>query len=314
MRRIGVIGLGRRGWFHLERFRLRDDIQVAAVTDASAELREQARQSRWTVVDSIEALLAVKPLDGVLIACPPEQRDDLVPRCLQAGLHVCVEPPLAANVPQARRWLSLAERSQKTLQLAPWRRWDPQFATANSAVATGRLGILSAARLTVAEWTPLAGDALPDTNSHESAEAQFGPHGFDQLLQLMTADPTSIWARRLPDEDGFLAVIDFADGSFAEIDFRRRTRTGQSTGWVLEGNLGSYRQERIVTVSPDGELIDEPVPGRPESAQDELRSWFATATDTAEHRRAWQGVGLIRAVTLACDRGGPVRWDEVVGS
>jgi len=284
------------------------------VTDASPELREQARKSRWTVVDSAEALLAVKPLDGVLIACPPDERDDLVPRCLQAGLHVCVEAPLVGSVPLARRWLSLADRCQKTLQLAPWRRWDPQFATASSAVATGRLGIVGAARLTVAEWTPLSGDALPETSGGESPEAQFGPHGFDQLLQLLTADPTSIWARRLPDEDGFLTVIDFADGSFAQIDFRRRTRTGQSTGWVLEGSLGSYRQERIVTVSPDGELIDEPVPGRPESAQDELRNWFEPTTDAAERRRVWQAVGLIRAVTLACDRGGPVRWDEVVGS
>ncbi|HUQ69894.1 MAG TPA: hypothetical protein VM165_10245, partial [Planctomycetaceae bacterium] len=67
-------------------------------------------------------------------------------------------------------------------------------------------------------------------------------------------------------------------------------------------------------VSPDGELIDEPVPHQLESAQDDLRSWFEPTADAAERRRVWQAVGLIRAVTLACDRGGPVRWDEVVGS
>jgi hypothetical protein len=171
--------------------------------------------------------------------------------------------------------------------------------------------------LTVAEWTSLAGVGANPPVIPDLPEVQFGPHGFDQLLQLVPADPTSVWARRLPEEDGFLAVIDFADGSFGQIDFRRRSRTGQSSGWVLEGATGSYRGGRLITLSPDGELIDEPVAALPEPTVSDWKTWCdATPSPTREieSRRMWQTVGLIRAVTWACDRHAPVRWDEIAGS
>jgi predicted dehydrogenase len=314
---MGVIGLGRRGWYHLERFRLREDVVVAGVTDPAAELRDQARKSPWPVMETVEALLAVKPLDAVLVAGPPTERDAIIPRALQAGLHVWVEPPLAADVTQARQWLSLAERCRRGLAQVPWARWDPEFNSVLAANASGRLGTVHTLRLAIAEWTPLASPDKPMSAATELPEQQFGPHGFDQLLQLVPANPTKVWARRWPPEDGFLAVIEFANGVTAQIDFRRRSRTGQSTGWMLEGTAGSYRGGRVFTVSSDGELIDEPVPHQLAPSVDEWR----VATDPqsaprreAEQRRAWQTVALIRAVTVACERGTPVYWDELVGS
>jgi predicted dehydrogenase len=316
-RRIGLVGLGRRGWFHLERFRLRDDVQLVAVTDRLAERREAAKSAQWPVVDTVDALLATPQLEGVVLACPPEERGDLVERCLRAGLHVCLEPPIAENVLQARRLLSLADRCRRTLVLSPWQRWDPQFDAALTAVASGRLGSVRAVRLTIAEWSPWAGPNVPPGEVVPPPEEQFGPQGFDQLLTLAPVEPTSIWARRLSDEDGFLAVIDFADGAFAQIDFRRRTRTGDCSGWVLEGTQGSYRKGRIITVTPDGELVDEPVPAAVPVHDRDVLSWFDGARiGLAEpvSRRIWQAVALVRAVTWACWREGPVRWDEVVGS
>lgn len=315
-RRIGLIGLGRRGWFHLERLRLRDDVHLAVVTDANAERRDAARAAQLPVVNTVEELLATPQLDGVLLACPPEERGHLVERCLLAGLHVCLEPPIAENVLQARRLLALADRCHKTLVLTPWQRWDPQFDLAATAVASGRLGNIRAARLTIAEWSRWAGTSPPPMEPHIPPEAQFGPQGFDQLLTLVVAEPTAIWARRLSDEDGFLAVIDFADGAFAQIDFRRQTRTGYCSGWVLEGTQGSYRNGKIITVTPDGELVDEPV-APPTSSGESSHAWFDGARSglfEPAARRVWQAVALVRAVAWSGEREEPVRWDEVVGS
>lgn len=312
-----MIGLGPRGWFHLERLRLCDDAVVVAVSDSSPTLREQARGSNWPVVDTPAAVLATKPLDGVLITSPPEERGDIVARALQAGLHVCVEPPFAMDPSQARQWLSLADRYQRRLSLAPWSRWDGQFETALAAVVSGRLGQVHAIRISVAEWSPLVVKAGRPAGPDVPPERQFGPHGFDQLLQLTTAEPTSISARHLPHEDGFFATIDFDNGTVAQIDFRRRTRSGQTTGWVLEGDQASYRAGRLITVSADGELADEPIVSPPAAAVSEWRAMCDVTPSPArdaERRRMWQTIALTEAITRACHRRGPIRWDEIVGS
>ena len=52
-------------------------------------------------VSSVDELLDL-PLDAVAIATPVSTHFPLASRCLEAGLHVLVEKPLAATVAEAR--------------------------------------------------------------------------------------------------------------------------------------------------------------------------------------------------------------------
>ena len=60
-------------------------------------------------------------------------------------------------------------------------------------------------------------------------------------------------------EGGFLARFDFSNDCIAQIEVNTKSRLGFRTGWMLEGESGSYRSDRLYTETDDGEIIDEPL-------------------------------------------------------
>jgi predicted dehydrogenase len=311
---VGLVGLDRRGWHRLEQLSLRDDWFVAAVTDPRADRRHVAKVSCPVVVESLDDLLATTGLSGVIVTEPARQRANIVQRCISAGKEVWLEPPLSDDLRQVRRLQSLARERRVPLHVLQTQRYDHDYRAALAAVESGRLGPLRSIRLVAAEWTTFAGDQGAAACPLVDPVEQFGPHGFDQLLGLTEGDPHWIWARRCTGEDGFLAVIGFSNGVTAQLEVRRRARATLHTGWVLEGELASFQNGRLITVATDGELIDEPIgPAIPD-----LDPFFAALTNgsslvAAEERRAWLTVGLMMAVQKSSLRNAAIRWDEVVG-
>lgn len=311
---IGLVGLDRRGWHRLEQLSLRDDWRVVVATDPKADRRAMARISFPAVVDSLDELLATEKLEGVIITEPPQQRAVLIERCLSAGLPVWVEAPLSEDLRQVRRLQTIARERRVPLRVLQPRRFDRMYRTAIAALESGRLGPLRSIRLVTAEWTSFLGDDGASACPLIDPVAQFGPHGLDQLLGMISAEPHWIWARRCSGEDGFLAVIGFSNQVTAQIEVRRRARATMHTGWVLEGELASFQQGRLISVARDGELIDEPVNLSP-LAEDPLVLSMSPETSHAEQdeKRAWLTVALMLGICKSSARNTAVRWDEVVG-
>lgn len=273
-----------------------------------------ARASCSVVVDSLEELLSTQGLSGVIVTEPASQRARIVQQCLSAGKDVWLEPPLSDDLRQVRRLQSLARERRVALQVLQTQRYDRDYRTALFALQSGRLGPLRSVRLVVAEWTTFAGDQGAEVCPLVDPVEQFAPHGFDQLLGLVEGEPHWIWARRCTGEDGFLAVIGFTSGTTAQIEVRRRARATMHTGWVLEGELASYQQGRIISVAQDGELLEEQILP-PDSVDDPFFSSLQkeSRSSEGEAHRAWLTVGLMLAVQRSSLRGGTIRWDEVVG-
>src|SRR5438477_5359618 len=101
---VGIIGCGYWGPNLIRNFSSCPRTEVAAVCDASpARLEAMARAyGHLKMVSSVDQLLEMG-LDAVAIATPVSTHFPLAERCLQAGLHVMVENPLArtVNEPQA---------------------------------------------------------------------------------------------------------------------------------------------------------------------------------------------------------------------
>lgn len=288
--------------------------RVAAVTDPRADRRALARVSCQVVVDALEQLLQTSGLTDVIVTEPVRTRTPLVERCLQARKNVWLEPPLSGDLRQVRRLQTLARDCRVSLQLLQTQRFERQYRLALQALQSQRLGQLRSIRYVAAEWTSFVGDQGAAACPLVDPVEQFGPHGFDQLLGFVDADPHWVWARRCSGEDGFLAVIGFANGVTAQIEIRRRARATCHTGWVLEGEDASYQQGRLISVSGEGELLDEAVVCPP-LADDPFLICLAQSSPSSEREqhRAWLAVGLMLAVQRACLKNTTVRWDEVVG-
>ena len=116
--KIGIIGCGYWGPNLVRNFSACPLTEVAAVCDSNPARLEAFRrnQSHLKLVGSLDELLEV-PLDAVAIATPVTTHHPLAERCLEAGLHVLIEKPLAASVEEAWALVELADRHQRILMV-----------------------------------------------------------------------------------------------------------------------------------------------------------------------------------------------------
>jgi predicted dehydrogenase len=116
--RVGIIGCGYWGPNLIRNFASCPLTEVAAVCETNpTRLAEvQKGHSHLQFVGSLEQFLNV-PMQAVAIATPVSTHYSLASRCLEAGLHVLVEKPLAATVGEAEQLVALAERQGRILMV-----------------------------------------------------------------------------------------------------------------------------------------------------------------------------------------------------
>ena len=116
--KIGIIGCGYWGPNLIRNFSACPATEVVAVCDANPARLATIGQtySHMKLASSVDQLLDL-PLDAVAIATPVSTHFAIAQRCLEAGLHVLVEKPLAANVHEAQALIDLADRQQRILMV-----------------------------------------------------------------------------------------------------------------------------------------------------------------------------------------------------
>src|SRR5438128_1882596 len=114
--RVGIIGCGYWGPNLIRNFSSCPLTEVVAVHDASPARLEALRQSHGHLktAASLGEFLEQRP-EAVAIATPVGTHYPLAVRCLEAGLHVLVEKPLAATVPEAQALVDLARCQGRVL-------------------------------------------------------------------------------------------------------------------------------------------------------------------------------------------------------
>src|SRR5258706_14627297 len=115
--RIGLIGLGRAGGVHFDAWQLVDGSDVIAVCDPSPVARKRARDLGIRTYTNPDVMLESDTLDAVVIAAPPADHTELAIKCLERGLHVLCEKPLALTTWDAMKMLQTAHRRRRTLLL-----------------------------------------------------------------------------------------------------------------------------------------------------------------------------------------------------
>jgi predicted dehydrogenase len=138
--RIGIIGLGRAGQIHFDALRGLPEARVAAVCDLSPDSRRRAADAGVPAFESLEAMLAAAPLDGVVVCTPPADHAAITLRCLADGLHVLCEKPLALSTWDALTMLQAANRARRKVLVASKFRHVPEVRQAAALLAAGELG------------------------------------------------------------------------------------------------------------------------------------------------------------------------------
>jgi predicted dehydrogenase len=134
---------------------------------------------------SLDEALTQSQIDVVVIATPNHTHFDLAKQSLLAGKHVLVDKPFTVTATQARELKALAEQKGLVLSVFHNRRWDADFMTLRSVIASGKLGALVSFESRFdrfrpevrARWREQSGDGA-------GLWYDLGPHLLDQTLQL----------------------------------------------------------------------------------------------------------------------------------
>jgi predicted dehydrogenase len=294
--RIGVVGLGRIGSFHLEQISLRSDLKVVAACDvetaeSASTTVERKHALCGTICSTVDHLLARSDVDFVLNAAPQPLRAEIGIRALQSGKNVAVEPPMCINGDEGAALLAAARRAGRSLCVLPTRRGVADYRAAEYAVRALKVGTVQSARLiswgTAVPGVGAAGGE-PDPRATVAAEGTFGFFAFqyvDQLLQLVGRPPSSVFARIAetpaadPTAPAFLLCVLFRGGAEGLIDVNLRCGASLHTGWMLAGTEGSYCGQRFYVANRSGEISDMPVPVADLPATDVYAELLACAGD-----------------------------------
>ncbi|MEX0716100.1 MAG: Gfo/Idh/MocA family oxidoreductase [Planctomycetaceae bacterium] len=315
--RVGVIGLGRRGMHHLERFRLRSDIIAVAAHDADANRAPLAEAFGIRFHRKPKDVLEDPEVDAVLVATPPRRHRSVVCDAVAAGKHVLVERPLSDAPRDAARMIAAAGEAGRMLAVLQPRRFDGDFRTARETLRSGSLGELKKARLAVLGLEIPPRSNVP-ADPHESLGVLLnrGADYLDQLVDLDSSRPRRIFARvgsldpATGRERAFTAFVDFESGVEAHLEVDLDHPAELRTGWTLTGTAGSYRKFRHYTIAADGEVIDvplDPLPDEPDRIYDELVAHLRVGEPLAvSPERAQTVVALLDAARRSAKQGRPI--------
>ena len=216
--RIGIIGYGGMGGWHVSKLATLDNPELAGIWDIRECQREKARDKGIHVYESLEALLADETVDLVLIATPNDVHKPLAIAAMEAGKNVVCEKPVTLNSADLQEMVDASVRTGKVFTVHQNRRWDKDFLVVKKIIEEGTLGPIFRIESRVQGAHGIPGDwrALPEHGGGMILD--WGVHLLDQALLLYPeAKLESVYAtvshvtNTLVD-DGFYADLLFDNG------------------------------------------------------------------------------------------------------
>jgi predicted dehydrogenase len=122
--RIGVVGIGHLGGYHLQKYARIPECRIVGVVDALGErAREAAARYGCGVFADSEAL--AQQVDAVSIAVPTGAHFEVASVFLRAGVDVLLEKPIAVTLAEADELVALAEAKGLVFQIGFVERFNP---------------------------------------------------------------------------------------------------------------------------------------------------------------------------------------------
>jgi predicted dehydrogenase len=114
------------GRYHADKLAARSDCRLVAVADLDrARAQAIADKHGCAAFDDYRRVLGLA--DAAVISVPTERHHEVAGACLEAGLHVLVEKPIAVDLAQAESLVSLARARKLVLQVGHVERYNAAF-------------------------------------------------------------------------------------------------------------------------------------------------------------------------------------------
>jgi predicted dehydrogenase len=147
--KLGFLGTGWIGRHRMEAIRASGEAEITAIADTSPENASEASKTapEARVVKSLDDLLSMGDLDGIVIATPSAGHAEQAIQALEQGFAVFCQKPLARNTTETKLVLDAARKADRLLSVDFSYRYTDGFQKIRHLARTGALGEIYAADL-----------------------------------------------------------------------------------------------------------------------------------------------------------------------
>jgi len=212
MLKIGIIGVGYLGNFHLNNLLTHGQIMVTGFFDID-DNRSQFIAQKYSAknFDNRQELLAAS--DALLVVTPTNTHYEITRDALENGLHVFCEKPVTETIEQAEELMTIAKKNNLILQVGHIERFNPAFKILENYQLTPKF--IECHRISQFNERGINSAVIPELMIHD----------LDIILKIVDSEIVNIEASGTPVLTDTIDIanvrIDFANGCVANITASR---------------------------------------------------------------------------------------------
>jgi predicted dehydrogenase len=241
--KVAVIGVGTMGKHHVRVYSELPEAELVAVSDANQE-QAQATARKFGIrayTNHVELLEKEKP-DAVSVAVPTALHEQVGIDVLEAGAHILIEKPIAANLEEGKRLIEKAKSVKKQLMVGHVVRFDPALQALKQKLNAGDLGRIYQI------FCRRAGP-FPKRIHDVGVVIDLAPHDIDIMRFLTGMNPMRVYSEieqriHTDFEDVLWATLRFPDGIIGGLEINWLTPTKIREVLVL-GERGMFRADAL---------------------------------------------------------------------
>jgi len=217
--RLAVVGAGLVGQRHMTAIEQADGVELAAIVELN-----QVAVGATPVFASLDDLFQAQAVDGVILSTPTPLHLQGGLACIERGIPVLIEKPLATSAAEATVLAQMAEKTGVPVLVGHHRRHNPLIRKAASLIQGGAIGDIRAAQVTCWFYKPDDYFNVAPWRKEKGA----GPisvnlvHDVD-LMRHLCGEVVTVQAQMAPSKRGFAnedlaaAVLRFESGAICTI-------------------------------------------------------------------------------------------------
>lgn len=249
--RTALIGCGKVGHIHAAALSALPEAEFVAACDTSLERAEAfaAKYRVWPFAD-LTRMIREASIEALLIATPHPLHATAAIEAAQAGIHVLVEKPLAANLADCDAMLAASRKSGVTLGVISQRRFFEPVQRMKQAIDAGKIGVPALGVFIQYSWRDEAYYRSDPWRGKWDTEGggvlvNQSPHQLDLLLWMMgpAVEVSGCWANlnhpSVEVDDTAVATIRFANGGLGSIVTSLSQKPGIYTKVHIHGRNGA---------------------------------------------------------------------------
>ncbi len=328
---VAILGAGRMGQTHIQTIAGIRNARVVVVADpdlAAAERGQAVAGATRATADALDAI-GDPAVEAVVIVTPTSTHAALIEAALRAGKAIWSEKPIALDLAETGRIVSLWRETGIPVQLGFMRRFDPGYVRAKALIDAGELGRIEQFRSYGRDTYPPSVDFIRNSGG---SFLDMSVHDFD-LARFLVGEVEEVhaWGSVLFDQrfaeggdvDTAVTMLRFRNGALGVVEMSRHSAWGYDIRTEIAGAVGKVVIEAAhktpVSFSRrfgfEGDHF-ESFPDRFEVAyRRELEAFFQTlgegGTPTPGPGDALETLRVAVAATRSCREGRPIRLDDV---